>query len=230
MERAVAVLVGGVGVLILTLAGVAWTVPGSGVGGGVEVLALRAAGAPAGGAASGGAAHGGASDEVGRGGATEPLPLAGGSVPAPSMAPPSGPMPPKGGPPTTVADSDPVPPEVLELMAEISGGGIRFEVAQADLDARAHQLLERLAVHLVAEPDLVALVRGHTDSTGTDEFNWPLSVRRAQVVADNLVSLGVAPAQLVTVGLGPSEPVADNATVEGRQANRRAEVVDGRSP
>jgi outer membrane protein OmpA-like peptidoglycan-associated protein len=73
-------------------------------------------------------------------------------------------------------------------------------------------------------------VRGHTDSTGSPEFNLELSARRAQVVADRLVAAGARPGQLVTAGMGPAEPVADNGTDDGRRANRRSEVVDGRSP
>ena len=68
-------------------------------------------------------------------------------------------------------------------------------------------------------------VYGHTDSTGGDNINPPLSNQRAQSVVDYLVSCGVSRSQFANVvGKSSSEPVADNSTAAGRQANRRVEL------
>ncbi|MPY94479.1 MAG: OmpA family protein [Acidimicrobiia bacterium] len=233
MERAVAVLVGGVGIVLLTLAAVAWSGPESGRGGGIEVLALRP------GASGGAVAPGGEPGEAaGARGLTGP---SGGTTstalgsPGPGsstaeLAHPSGARP-SAAATTSPPESPPLPPTLEGLLSQIASGAIRFEVARSDIDGPGRDLLGRLAAELVAHPDVVVMVRGHTDSTGTVEFNRELSARRAAVVVELLVSLGVPPAQLVAVGVGPTEPVADNATVDGRKANRRSEVlVDGRAP
>lgn len=220
MERALAVLVGGVGIVLLTLSAVAWSGQGRGGGGGVEVLAFRAD------------ARTLEADEPARllgalrSSTTEAAPvpprLAGGAdVPTSSSVPPGPASPPDAPGPT-------LPPTLAATMAEVSSGAVRFEVARADLDGRAHEVLERLGRELAAHPDVVVVVRGHTDSTGPDELNLELSARRAQVVAERLVAAGARPDQTLTTGLGPTQPVADNATDDGRRANRRSEVVDGR--
>jgi outer membrane protein OmpA-like peptidoglycan-associated protein len=71
----------------------------------------------------------------------------------------------------------------------------------------------------------VVEVGGHTDNVGGLDFNQSLSIARAKVVREALVSGGVAPAQLQARGYGYARPVADNGTAEGRQANRRTELV-----
>ena len=66
-------------------------------------------------------------------------------------------------------------------------------------------------------------VEGHTDNTGNDEINQPLSERRAQAIVDELVKDGIAASDLTAKGYGSSRPVADNTTPEGRAHNRRVE-------
>ena len=79
-----------------------------------------------------------------------------------------------------------------------------------------------LEAHL-SDADVV--VYGHTDSTGNDAINNPLSVKRAEAVANFLLSKGVAESQIKSVeGFGSTQPVADNATAEGRAENRRVEI------
>jgi len=68
-------------------------------------------------------------------------------------------------------------------------------------------------------------VNGHTDSTGAVQYNMELSMRRASSVADYLGSRGVDRSRFVTQGHGPSYPIAENGTAEGRQMNRRVELV-----
>jgi len=67
-------------------------------------------------------------------------------------------------------------------------------------------------------------VLGHTDSTGSDAYNQSLSERRAEAVANFLANSGVQRARLATRGYGESQPIASNATEEGRAANRRVEI------
>jgi outer membrane protein OmpA-like peptidoglycan-associated protein len=88
-------------------------------------------------------------------------------------------------------------------------------------------LLDELAAKLKAQaPDATIAMAGFTDSIGTEAYNQKLSERRAVAVANYLVAAGVPQASIVgVVGEGESNPVADNATAEGRAMNRRTEVV-----
>jgi outer membrane protein OmpA-like peptidoglycan-associated protein len=74
-------------------------------------------------------------------------------------------------------------------------------------------------------PDTNILVEGHTDNTGSDAINQPLSERRAQAVSNYTQQQGVEASRITTKGLGSTDPIADNTTAEGRQANRRVEVA-----
>ena len=77
---------------------------------------------------------------------------------------------------------------------------------------------------LAAHPEIASVrVEGHTDSRGSVAHNTSLSDRRAKAVRRWLIEKGIAPARLSARGYGPSRPVADNATAEGRAANRRVE-------
>jgi outer membrane protein OmpA-like peptidoglycan-associated protein len=90
-------------------------------------------------------------------------------------------------------------------------------------DARAN--LQSLAQSLDKYPDSDLLILGHTDSVGTDEYNKRLSVRRADAAAEYLVGQGVDRSRIATGGLGEEEPIAPNATADGRGRNRRVEVA-----
>ena len=104
-------------------------------------------------------------------------------------------------------------------------GDVLFDTGQASLKPGADLALNRLATYLTNNPDTKILIEGHTDSRGSDDYNEALSERRAQAVATALESRGVSASQIQTRGLGKSFPVATNATPEGRQQNRRVEVV-----
>ena len=70
----------------------------------------------------------------------------------------------------------------------------------------------------------VMVAVGHTDSVGSDHYNAKLSLRRAEAVKAYLVSKGLDPARLYTEGKGEAQPIADNATAEGRAKNRRVNI------
>lgn len=104
--------------------------------------------------------------------------------------------------------------------------GILFNTNSSDLLGPAQENLAALANSLNdMESDALLMVVGHTDATGTDEYNQGLSERRAESAAAFLAQAGMNPGQIQTLGLGESEPVADNETAAGRQENRRVEVA-----
>jgi outer membrane protein OmpA-like peptidoglycan-associated protein len=103
--------------------------------------------------------------------------------------------------------------------------GILFDTNKADLRAASQSEIQRMAEVLKKYPDTNILVEGHTDNTGSDAINQPLSERRAQAVANYTMQQGVESARITTKGLGSTDPIADNTTAEGRQANRRVEIA-----
>lgn len=103
--------------------------------------------------------------------------------------------------------------------------GVLFATNRYDLNDNAKSNLIEFAKVLKEYNDADVAIFGHTDSTGNDAINNPLSVNRANSVASYLKQLGVSPSQIKNVeGFGSKEPVADNATPEGRAKNRRVEV------
>ena len=103
--------------------------------------------------------------------------------------------------------------------------GLLFDFDSDVPKAEARRNLDELASSLGKYPNSSLLIIGHTDSVGTDSYNQSLSERRAAAAADYLASRGVARARLASRGLGESEPVAPNATDDGRSKNRRVEVA-----
>jgi outer membrane protein OmpA-like peptidoglycan-associated protein len=102
---------------------------------------------------------------------------------------------------------------------------VLFDTASYTLKPGAREKLAKISGILLAYPALKVQVEGHTDSVGSDDFNQRLSEQRAQSVRDYLVSQAV-PANAVTAfGFGKTKPVATNDTAEGRQQNRRVELV-----
>lgn len=103
--------------------------------------------------------------------------------------------------------------------------GILFATGKADVNAASKTELAKLADVLKSDNDCSIVIQGHTDSTGSDAINNPLSVKRAESVAAYLNSCGVASKQFKGVeGFGSTKPIADNATAEGKAKNRRVEV------
>jgi outer membrane protein OmpA-like peptidoglycan-associated protein len=102
--------------------------------------------------------------------------------------------------------------------------GVTFATDSSVINPTFRATLDRVAQSLVQYPDSLIDVYGHTDSTGSDAYNQTLSENRARAVADYLSSRGINPARVRSQGYGESQPVASNATEEGRSANRRVEI------
>lgn len=101
---------------------------------------------------------------------------------------------------------------------------ITFATGSADLNARFFPVLDSVSKVVAKYNQTLVEVAGHTDSVGTAESNQTLSERRANTVAQYLVSKGIVRDRTIVVGAGENMPVADNSTPEGRALNRRVEL------
>ena len=102
---------------------------------------------------------------------------------------------------------------------------VLFDFEQSNLRPEARDTVSKAVAYLNANPDRTALVEGHTDHTGDEQFNQGLSVQRSESVRDALISQGISTSRIKTTGLGETNPIADNSTLEGRQSNRRVEII-----
>jgi len=102
---------------------------------------------------------------------------------------------------------------------------VLFDTGSATLKPGAREKLAKISGIVLAHPGLTLQIEGHTDSVGTDEFNQELSGRRADGVRDYLAEEGVPVSGMTARGFGKTQPVATNDTPEGRQRNRRVELV-----
>ena len=122
-----------------------------------------------------------------------------------------------------------IPGAVVERVGEgiqvTFESGLLFDFDSDQIKDAAASNLQNLAKSLDNYPKTDLLIVGHTDAQGSDSYNAELSQRRAQTTARYLESAGVDPSRLRTMGRGESEPVADNTTAAGQQANRRVEVA-----
>jgi OOP family OmpA-OmpF porin len=110
---------------------------------------------------------------------------------------------------------------------------LQFQFDSAALTVEDQRSLDRIAAWMKELEFVVAEATGHTDSTGSTEYNQTLSVRRAQATVDYLSARGVTASRVRVVGAGESSPVAQNSTPDGRAKNRRVvlrrlDCVDGR--
>lgn len=103
--------------------------------------------------------------------------------------------------------------------------GILFDVNKATLKPASMTNLQKLADILNKYPDTNILIEGHTDDTGSEEYNMDLSEKRAKSVSNYLASLNVSPTRFTIMGYGESQPIATNETVEGRSQNRRVDLA-----
>ncbi|WP_225072015.1 OmpA family protein [Desulfuromonas sp. CSMB_57] len=112
-----------------------------------------------------------------------------------------------------------------EVLAVTFKSDVLFDVNSATIKPGAYDELQRVARVLNDYPQTTMQIAGHTDSTGSEQYNLQLSQRRAEAVKTMLTSYGVAPTRMTTVGYGISRPIATNATPEGRQLNRRVTIT-----
>ena len=97
--------------------------------------------------------------------------------------------------------------------------------SKAAIKPESEPTLAQIVALLQQNPTLKLFVVGHTDSTGSRELNMKLSAQRADAVAAQLIGQGVTGSRIATSGVGPDQPVASNATADGRAQNRRVEVT-----
>ena len=101
---------------------------------------------------------------------------------------------------------------------------VTFAVDSTAISPQMRNTLDGVAQSMVNYPNSLIDVMGHTDSTGSEQYNLDLSKRRAESVANYLTSRGVSRARIETIGYGEAYPVADNTTEAGRSQNRRVEI------
>ena len=104
-------------------------------------------------------------------------------------------------------------------------GDVLFDTGQATLKPGAFETLDRLAMALREKSARKVLIEGHTDNVGSDESNRGLSERRAQSVQSALIQRAVARSQITALGKGENFPIASNDSADGRQSNRRVELI-----
>jgi len=138
------------------------------------------------------------------------------------VAPPPPPPPPPPAPvvkPVVVAP--PPPPQKIVLDQAV----LHFANSRNELSPEGVEAVQQVARELQTYPgDYALVVSGHTSSTGSKAYNKALSKRRADAVANVLVDSGIPAASIETVGMGPDQPIMDNATAEGQARNRRVEI------
>jgi outer membrane protein OmpA-like peptidoglycan-associated protein len=107
----------------------------------------------------------------------------------------------------------------MEIPSDIS-----FSTNRADIQPNFRPILDRFASTLNDNPAATVTIVGHTDATGSDAVNEPLSVERAARTRDYLATRGIAPSRIVVEGRGSHEPIASNNDSSGRARNRRVEI------
>jgi len=103
--------------------------------------------------------------------------------------------------------------------------GVFFETNKAEVKGTSAETLNKLADIFKEYPKSNILVEGHTDSAGSDEYNWGLSQKRAESVTDYLIAQGISRSRFSTKWYGETQPRATNETSEGKAKNRRVELA-----
>ena len=116
-----------------------------------------------------------------------------------------------------------------QITAQVSSRSyhIEFETGSAVIRPASYPMLDEIFQSAVVAEGLKLGAYGHTDNSGSDDVNVPLSEKRAAAVKDYLLGKGLAADRIETKGYGSSKPVADNGTADGRSRNRRVEIVLG---
>jgi outer membrane protein OmpA-like peptidoglycan-associated protein len=131
---------------------------------------------------------------------------------------------------TTPSQPPPEDPRGDELYASLTASGrvvvpFVFVPGKDALDDSAQPLIDRIAAMMKTHPDLLLRIEGHTDNSGDPDDNLRLSAERAIAIVDKLVAADVDKKRLDPVGVGGLQPLASNITAEGRERNRRIELV-----
>lgn len=121
--------------------------------------------------------------------------------------------------------SAPHPPEIKADSLIILGAELLFETNKSTLKSEHFAALNPIVDYLLLHPERYVRISGHTDDVGSSEHNLSLSKKRADVVAEYLVSNGVDINRVETFGFGNTKPLVTNATNEGRKKNRRVELL-----
>lgn len=167
--------------------------------------------------------------------------------PPPPAPPPPAPAPVPAAPPVSVIDGFAWSPEMIVISQTAEDvargtpmevarttdnrvliratGDAAFETGRAALNEHFRRFLDGLTASLAGTPEVTILVLGHTDSIGSATINKRISEDRASATKDYLIARGVAFERITAEGRGEGEPVADNATAEGRALNRRVELL-----
>ncbi|MFY9151225.1 MAG: OmpA family protein [Prolixibacteraceae bacterium] len=103
--------------------------------------------------------------------------------------------------------------------------GLLFSVNSSDLSAKSKEELKKFSNVLIKYPDTNLNINGHTDDTGSDEFNQKLSEKRAASVSQYLISQNVAATRFTVTGFGETQPMVENNSAANRALNRRVEVI-----
>jgi len=119
------------------------------------------------------------------------------------------------------------PPDVMkdfDATGSVDIYGIYFDINKADIKPESYQVIDQIEKYLRSNPTVRIVIEGHTDNTGSDRINQPLSENRAKSIREALIRKGIDPDRLEAAGYGSSKPVADNSTSEGRTLNRRVTI------
>jgi len=121
-------------------------------------------------------------------------------------------------------DGCPIPQKAVEKVSIALA--VQFDTGKADIKPQYREQIKKVGDFMKTYPETTAVIEGHTDNVGREESNLRLSTKRAESVRTYLIeNFGIAANRLTARGYGSSRPVADNATPEGRQKNRRIEAV-----
>ncbi len=101
---------------------------------------------------------------------------------------------------------------------------ILFDTGKSDLKGTAKDNLKQMAEVMKKYPENVLTIKGYTDNTGSSAINETLSQKRAEAVQSHLLASGMSATTMSSLGMGPSQPIADNKTADGRKQNRRVEI------
>jgi outer membrane protein OmpA-like peptidoglycan-associated protein len=125
--------------------------------------------------------------------------------------------------PPLVQAPPPAPVPKGTVLATVAAA--HFDFDKSNIKPAGRVALDKAVTTLKEHPEVNVVVKGYTDAIGTDAYNLRLSERRADAVKNYLVEQGISSSRITTRGYGKADPVASNATEEGRARNRRAEVV-----